>query len=109
MVTLKNVFSKGSLVAAMLLLLIFLFFPILFGETPVNLLGLGGRNGSFNLIINILSYSIITLLITTIVSFGASDQRKRLISNLIGICVSSLSILAYILIYLTIFWRNNGL
>lgn len=61
------VFSKGSIIAIAVYFLIFIYFPNLFGETAVNVLGLGGKNGGTNLMFNLFFYAIMTFVITVIV------------------------------------------
>jgi hypothetical protein len=105
----KIVFSKGSISAILVYILTCSFFSKIFGDSPVNLIGLGGRDGVRNLMFNLFSFSIITLVFTIIVGIFHLDKRRWLILNLIGIGISSVSVFIFTLIYLSLFWRNNGL
>jgi hypothetical protein len=99
------VLIKGVLTSITFYVLLFIFFDYIFGETPVNLLGMDGRSGISNLIINLFSYGIIVFTIALIVSLFLDNRRKWLISNMIGIVVAIFLSFISLSLYLAVFWR----
>jgi hypothetical protein len=99
------VLIKGILTSITLYVLLFIFFDYIFGETPVNLLGMDGHSGISNLFINLFSYGIIVFTIALIVSIFLDIRRNWLISNIIGIVVAIFLSFISLFLYLAVFWR----
>ncbi|MEH7355927.1 hypothetical protein V7150_20570 [Neobacillus drentensis] len=95
----------GFISSLTLYALIFFFFPIIFGNTPVNLFDLGSRDGISNLFINLISYGIIVIIIAFIPSLFIVNKKNWLRVNLIGTVVAIILFLIISTLYLAIFWR----
>ncbi|MCX7841594.1 MAG: hypothetical protein N2489_00780 [Clostridia bacterium] len=101
----ENISLKGSLAGAAALFAMFHLFPGAFGETPVNLFGLGSVNGYKNYFINILSYSLINVVIFGIISLFVKERVKCILSFAFGTCLMAVMLTVFIFFYFEIFWR----
>lgn len=80
----------GFLLGLVLFVATYIGFPILFGETPVNVLNISSTNGLKNLILNLLFYSLITLGLSTLPVFFLPNRARWYKFVIFGVCLSFL-------------------
>ncbi|MBM7603062.1 hypothetical protein JOC75_001032 [Metabacillus crassostreae] len=95
---------RGCISSIIIYVLIFFFFPIVFGNTPLNLLNLGSRNGASNFLINIISFGFIVIIIAFISSVFITNKKSWLKGNLIGTVIDITFFLIISPIYMVIFF-----
>lgn len=96
---------KGIVFAIFTYLIIFYIFDPLFGNTPVIILNISGKNGYANLLINLTSYGIITFSVLLIFSFFNKNNNVWIKSNALGIFIAIIATLCFISIYINLIWK----
>lgn len=102
-----NSSKMGFLVGSFTLLMTFFSFPVVFGETPVNVMNLGSTNGEKNYLINILSYMVIGIIISIGIGIFSSEKLKWIKGAIRGIGTTLLLITILLFSYFEIFWRGK--
>jgi hypothetical protein len=76
------------------------FFPYIFGETPLKIMKLGTGDGSKNYIINLVSYTVITLVPISLIALVVKHKVKWVNGAVIGTLISiALNVLVVSLAY----------
>jgi hypothetical protein len=60
-------------------------FDYIFGNTPVNILKLGGSIARYNYFVNVLGYVVVTLAFLALIILFAKDKTHWIIGGLIGL------------------------
>lgn len=100
----KNITVKGSIFSFILYWFIFVVFPIIFKDTPVNILALSSVDGGKNLAVNVLFYVIFSFSICLIVLLFMKDKVRWFKGLILGLFAAV--ILTYLIIVIFIYnWR----
>jgi hypothetical protein len=89
----------GFIVCVVIYVLTFQYSYLIFGETPVNILGLGSRNGGWNLLINLMTYAGISLFFVTIIGVFIVKNKRWIFQGIIGCVVSVTMTLVYFILW----------
>jgi hypothetical protein len=81
--------GKASILVLVIYLILFLGFHEWFGESPINLVGLGGHDGAGNALFNFGTYSILAFLIGIIPSFFITYKKKWFFQSAISAFIAS--------------------
>ncbi|MBH1941966.1 hypothetical protein I5677_13780 [Mobilitalea sibirica] len=84
----KVIRNVSFLCGIMIYSLIHWTFPLIFGETPVNILRFDSPVGLRNYTINVFSYFILTLLVIIILIVLQHKKMRSFLESLLGIVVS---------------------
>ncbi|ASS73675.1 hypothetical protein CIG75_00910 [Tumebacillus algifaecis] len=76
------------LLALLVFIAIYIGFPILFGETPVNVLYISSSSGIKNLVLNLLFYSLLTITISTLPAVFLKNRVIWFQSVITGLALS---------------------
>jgi len=95
----------GFMVGSLTLIIIFLLFPVVFGDTPVNLLRLGSVSGERNYYINLFSFLLITTVLYGVTCLFIKEKVKWIVGGIFGICITALLLTVFIFSYFEIFWK----
>lgn len=102
-----NTVKLGFIIGALTFILTVFIFPLVFGETPVNILKLGSRVGEKNYLINITSYILISIGISMAISVISKKKLKWIKGVIFGTVITALLVTIYIVLYFEIFWRGK--
>ncbi len=97
----------GFTLSSLTLIINFYLFPLVFGETPVNLLGMGSVSGHKNYFINLFSYIVINTVILCFITLFAKEKIKWILGFVFGTCIIAVLFTVFIFSYFEIFWRGK--
>ncbi len=99
-------FGKASILPAIILIVTLFYFYDLFGETPVNLLGWGGRDAFANLLINMVSHALIAIVLSIPPIIFVQEKKSWFIQVITGSSISTIFLMIYIVVSLTLGARS---